>query len=51
MGLTLERLEAPRKGDALWGVELGEHPLGGKGEVDWDEELDREEGDSWNVNR
>jgi hypothetical protein len=37
MCVILERFEAQVKGKAWWGG--GEHPLGGKGEEEWDEEL------------
>ena len=35
MHLTLERHEVLGKGEVQW----GEHPLGSKGEEEWDEEL------------
>jgi hypothetical protein len=35
MSLILERLEAPGKREAWW----EEHPLGSKGEEEWDEGL------------
>jgi hypothetical protein len=43
MCLTLERLEASGSGEVLWGgggTEVGwGHPLGDRGEKEWDEEL------------
>lgn len=36
MHLIPKRFEASGKGEAWWG---GEHPLGGKGLEEWDEEL------------
>jgi hypothetical protein len=50
--LILERLEAPGKGEDWWG--MGKHPLGSKGEEEWDEELwegGKGWSNSWNVNK
>jgi hypothetical protein len=50
MHLILERLEAPGYGEVWW----GEHPLRGKGEEEWDEELwegGLSRGNDWNANK